>query len=383
MTHRERVLLALAHKEPDRIPIDLWGSASRICNKLYFEIVEHMGWKTLGPCIKVSRSGDYVDDRVSDMVGCDFRHINIGKPVGIKPSFTEKGELLSEWGWGTSDINGSSHVSYNPLADAEEGDISRHSWPKIENPGRIEGLKAQVDALYAENEFFISTASAVSGMMIDLGPSLRGFEQFLMDLYINESFAHKLIGKIADVIIELYSYFLKDVGPMIDCVEFSSDHGMQDRTLVAPEIYRKFFKEPYARVFHEVRKLAPNAKIFLHSCGSVRTLIPDFIDMGVDILNSLQPKAAGMDSFELKREFGSEIVFHGGLCLQGGITGTKEDAVKEVKKRIDAFAPQGGYIFGPSNHFMEDVSLDNFLAIYETASEYGKYPLKSNGKKTA
>ena len=99
--------------------------------------------------------------------------------------------------------------------------------------------------------------------------------------------------------------------------------------------------------------------------------------MGVDILNSLQPKATGMDSFELKKEFGSEIVFHGGLDLQGGITGTKKEAIIEAKTRIDAFALNGGFIFAPSNHFMEDVSLENFYAVYETARKSGKYPLKN------
>ena len=141
-----------------------------------------------------------------------------------------------------------------------------------------------------------------------------------------------------------------------------------------PTYTESFSKDP---VFSEVKKLAPNAKIFMHSCGSVRDLIPDFIDMGIDILNSLQPKATGMDSFELKKEFGTEIVFHGGLCLQGGITGTKEDAIDEAKRRIDAFAPGGGFIFAPSNHFMEDVSLENFYAVYNTARKYGRYPIKS------
>lgn len=377
MTHRERVLAALAHKESDRIPIDLWGSASRICNKLYLEIAEDQNWQELGPCIKASRSGDYVDDRVSELVGCDFRHINIGKPTDFKPFTNEHGAKIGEWGWGSTQVAGTSHISFNPLADAEESDIEKHKWPVADDPGRIAGIKEQVEALHKENEYFISAASGISGMMLDLGPYLRGFEQFLMDLYINESFSHKLIGKMADVIIEIYSCYLKDVGPMIDCVEFSSDHGMQDRPLIAPDLYRKFFKGPYARVFSEVKKLAPNAKIFMHSCGSVRDLIPDFIDMGIDILNSLQPKATGMDSFELKKEFGTEIVFHGGLCLQGGITGTKEDAIDEAKRRIDAFAPGGGFIFAPSNHFMEDVSLENFYAVYNTARKYGRYPIKS------
>jgi len=375
MTHRERVLTALEHKEPDRVPIDIWGSASRICNKLYFEIAEEQGWKELGPCVKASRSGDYVDDRVAALVGSDFRHINIGKPEDFTAATREDGITIGEWGWGTAEVAGSSHVAYNPLAGAEEDAIEKHQWPTAEDPGRTRGLEAKVKKLYDENEFFLTATSGVSGMMLDLGPYLRGFDQFLMDLYINESFSHKLIGKIADIIIELYSFYLKDIGPMLDCIEFSSDHGMQDRPLVSPDIYRKFFKDQYARVFREVKKAAPNAKIFMHSCGSVRDLIPDFIEMGVDILNSLQPKATGMNSFELKKEFGNEIVFHGGLDLQGGITGTKEEAIIEAKTRIDAFGPGGGYIYAPSNHFMEDVSLENFNSVYEIARTYGKYPI--------
>jgi uroporphyrinogen decarboxylase len=378
MTPKERVAATLAHKEPDRVPIDLWGSASRICNELYFKIAKDQGWKELGPCIKASRSGDYVDDRVSELIGCDFKHINIRKPKNFKPSTREDGVTIGEWGWGTTEVAGSSHVAYNPLADADDSDIEKHSWPNSTDPGRSKGILAEVEKLHKENKYFISAASGISGMMLDLGPYLRGFDQFLMDLYINESFSHKLIGKMADVIIAIYTDYLKDAGPMIDCVEFSSDHGMQDRAMVAPDIYRKFFKEQYARVFREVKKAAPNAKIFMHSCGSVRDLIPDFIDIGVDILNSLQPKAAGMDSFELKKEFGTEIVFHGGLDLQGGITGTREEAVIEAKTRLDAFGPGGGYIFSPSNHFMEDVSLENFYAVYDTALTYGKYPLKIN-----
>ena len=377
MTHRDRVLTALNHKEPDRVPIDLWGSASRICNQLYFDIVADQGWKEYGPVVKVSRSGDYADDRVCEVVDADIRHFNINKPEQFSPFINDNGESMSEWGWGSSNTAGSSHVSYNPLRGADEDAIEKHSWPDPYDPGRIRGVKETVLPLFEEGEYFISAASAISGMMLDLGPYLRGFEEFLMDLYINESFAHKLIGKIADVVTEIYVSYLKDVGPMVDCVEFASDHGIQDRTLVSPDIYRKFFKEPYARVFREVRKAAPNARIFMHTCGSVRDLIPDFIEMGVDILNSLQPKAVGMDSYELKKEFGDEIVFHGGLDLQGGITGTVQEAIEESRKRIDAFGPGGGYIFAPSNHFMEDVTLANFYAVYETARKHGTYPISA------
>ena len=376
MTSKERVLAALNHKEPDRVPVDVWGSASRLCNKLYLQIAEREGWQELGPAVKVSRSGDYVDDRVSDLVGSDFRHTHVGRPLGFKKYVNEGGYEISEWGYGSRIVNGEAVIAYNPLADAEVGDIEKHSWPDTEDPGRWAGIREQVKQWDEADEYFIAPTSIVSGLMIDMGQYLRGFEQFFMDMYIDPEFAHTLIGKMTDVMIELHVNFLKNIGPGIGWVEFSSDHGMQDRAFVSPDIYKKFLKGPYKRLFDEVRKAAPGARIWMHCCGSVRELIPDFIEMGVDVLNSLQPKAAGMDSFELKREFGNELVFHGGLDIQGGINGTVDEAVEEAKRRIDAFAPGGGYIFAPSNHFMQDVPMENFFAVYEAVRTYGRYSLR-------
>jgi uroporphyrinogen decarboxylase len=373
MTHRERVLAALSHREPDRVPIDIWGSASRICNELYFEIVKDQGWAGLGPCVKASRSGDYVDERVDVLVDSDFRHLDIGHPRGHRPAVTPRGDRLSEWGYGTREAHNTSIVTYSPLAAATDvSDIDRHPWPCVRDPGRIEGLAEKARRFADTTDCFIGATHAVSGMMIDLGPYLRGFEQFMMDLYLDERFAHHLIGRIADVVTELYLYYLEPIAPWVGWVEFSSDHGMQDRPIVSRDLYRKFFKGPYSRVFAAVKKAVPGVKIWLHTCGSVRELIPDLIEAGVDVLNSLQPKAAGMDSVELKREFGSELVFHGGLDLQGGITGTVAQAVDEARRRIDAFAKGGGYVFAPSNHFMQDVSLDNFYSVYQTARTYGR-----------
>lgn len=373
MTHRERVEASISHREPDRVPIDLWGSASRMCNELYFKIVEGQGWTEYGQQVHVSRVGDYLDYRIADLIDCDFRHPVIGKPKSFKSHVNEEGYIMSEWGFGSKLINGETVVAFHPLAEAEVGDIEKHPWPQIQDPGRIQGLEEQVRDWYEDTDYFIAPTAAVSGLMIDLGPFLRGFEQFFIDMYTDPKFAHTLIGKLTDLIIELNTYYLTPIGQYVDWVEFTSDHGMQDRPIVSPDKYREFLKEPYARLFRAVKKAAPRARIWMHSCGSVRELIPDFIDMGVDVLNSLQPKAAGMDSAELKREFGNEIVFHGGLDLQGGINHGREEAVREARKRIDAFSPGGGYIFAPSNHFIADVSADNFFAIYETAKTYGVY----------
>ena len=376
MTHRERVQAVLDRREPDRVPIDLWGTASRICNQLYFDIVRRQGWNELGDCVKASRSGDYVDYRVSDLIDADFRHTNIGHPQFFKSYVDELGNTIGEWGYGTQILNDLPVVTRNPLAEAEARDIGRHPWPRVEDPGRIAGLEDQVRNWQTNTDYAITSTAAVSGLMIDICPYLRGFEKFFTDFYLKPKFAHTLIGKVTDIIIELYLYYLRPIGRSLAWVEFSSDHGMQDRPLISRDIYRKFFKAPYKRLFNAIRGVAPQARLFMHCCGSVRELIPEFIDIGLDILNALQPRAAGMNSFELKREFGKDLIFHGGLDIQGGINGSVESAVQEAKTRLKAFAPGGGYIFAPANHFMQDVPIDNFFAIYEVARTYGRYPLE-------
>jgi uroporphyrinogen decarboxylase len=367
MRSRERVHSALSHRTPDRVPIDLWGSASRLCDPLYFEVVRDRQWTDLGKFVSASRSGNYVDERVADLIGCDFRHIQFGRPKYFAPTVDADGIECNEWGVGFKKVNGEPMIARVPFADAECALIDKHRWPNPKDPGRIAGA-ADAARHWAENsDYYVCTSSLVSGLTLDIGPYLRGFEDFFVDLYLNPGFARALITRITDVLIEMHEYALKPVAPYIEWVEFSSDHGMQDRLLVAPEIYREFFKPEYKRLFDAVRSFVPGAKIWMHSCGAVRDLIPDFIEIGVDVLNSLQPRAAGMDPFELKREFGGDIVFHGGLDMQGALSGTVQQARDEAQKCLDAFSRDGGYIFAPSNHFMQDIPLENFYAVYEVA----------------
>ncbi len=129
MTHRELVIAALNHKEPDRVPLDVWGSASR--------------------------SGSYVNERVEVLLDSDFRHLHIGHPCNFKHWVNESGDRMSEWGYGSRDIAGHLTVTWFPLAAAEAGDINRHPWPKAEDPGRIEGLAAEAKRLRETTDCFL------------------------------------------------------------------------------------------------------------------------------------------------------------------------------------------------------------------------------------
>jgi uroporphyrinogen decarboxylase len=377
MTHRQRVLTTLRHQEPDRVPLDLWGSDSRLLNQFYFKVLDHLGWKEPGEKIRPGKTAEYVDYRLSDYLGTDFRHLHIGKPRNFEKYTDRDGNSFDEWGVGSKKIGEYTTVTSHPFREPDIAAIAKHRWPAVADPGRIEGLAAQARHWHEHTDYCITTTAPLSGVILELYQYLRGTEELFTDLHLYPKFAEALIEKIAEVVSELYAYFVTPVAPYITWVEFATDFGSQHGPLVSPALYRKFFKQPMGRIFQAVKRAAPNAKIFLHSCGSVRRLIPDFIETGVEILSAIQPLAREMNSAELKKEFGRALVFQGGIDLQRALTGTLAETIREVKRRIADYAPGGGYIAGPSNHFTSDVPVENFLALYRTAREFGAYPLPS------
>ncbi len=375
MTHRERVLITLKHQEPDRVPLDLWGSDSRLLNQFYFKVLDYLGWKGTGERIRPGKTAEYVDYRLSDFLDVDFRHLHIGKPKSFEKHTDRAGNIFDEWGVGSKKIGEYTTVTSHPFPEPEVVAIARHRWPTVTDPGRIEGLAAQARHWHEDTDYCITTTAPLSGLILELYQYLRGTEELFTDLHLHAKFAQALIEKIAEVVSELYVYFVTPVAPYIAWVEFATDFGSQHGPLISPALYRKFFKRPMQQIFGAVKRAAPKARIFLHSCGSIRRLIPDFIEAGVEILSALQPLAKDMNSAELKKEFGQALVFQGGIDLQRALTGALTDTIRETKLRIADYGPGGGYIAGPSNHFTSDVPVENFLALYRTAKQFGTYPL--------
>ncbi len=374
MTHKERVIAALNHKEPDRVPMDLLGSASRITNDLYFKLVEHLGWSDYSEVVRPGKSAEYADYRICDLIDSDFRHTIIGKPYESRSHKDDKGIVYDEWGIGYKVIGDQPQIIIHPLASASANDIDTYNWPMVQDPGRLRGLD-KAAKWHEENEYYVVASSPCSGMTYDFCYYLRGLENFLTDLYLQPKIAERLIDAVTDKLIEFYVYYLTPIKDYVGWVEFQSDFASQTQLMFSVEFFNKYFKKSYKRIFDAVKKIAPNAKIFLHSCGAVREIIPDLIEAGVDILNSLQPRAKGMNSYELKAEFGNDIIFHGGLDMQGSLSGTEEQARNEARERINAFAPGGGYIFSSSNHFMADTPVENFFAVFDEARKFGQYPI--------
>ena len=375
MTHRERVKAALDHREPDRVPIDMWGTDSRLIDEFYFKVLDYLGWKERGELERPGKTAQYVDYRLSDRFDCDFRHIVAHRPDGFESWTDDEGNRYDEWGIGYRKMGEHSFISKHPFPEPDPKAIDRHRWPDMGDPSRTEGLVELARGWFEETDFAITATTPVSGRIMDIYQYLRGPDNFFTDLALEERFAHALIEKVAELVEELYVNFITPLSPSLMCIEFASDWGSQHGLFISPEYYRRFFKIPEHRIFDSMKRIAPQAKILLHSCGSVRRLIPDLIDAGVEVLSSLQPLAFEMESMELKREFGNDLVFRGGIDMQRAMVGTREQVIDETRKRIEAFAPGGGYIAGPSNHFTGDVPVENFIAMYETALECGAYPI--------
>ena len=181
-----------------------------------------------------------------------------------------------------------------------------------------------------------------------------------------------MLQRVADVWVAVATRALEEAGDYVDLAMYGDDIGMQSSTLFRPELYRALIKPPHRRMVEAVKRFG--TPLLFHTCGSVYPLIPDLIDIGVDILNPVQVSAAGMDATgRLKKEFGRDLVFWGAIDNQGVLpNGTPDDVRREVERRIGDLADGGGYVLAAAHNIQQDVPPENVVAMYETALRYGQ-----------
>jgi uroporphyrinogen decarboxylase len=285
------------------------------------------------------------------------------------------GRWIDEWGLTHRVIQaGYYELGGTPLAAATIEDVAKYPWPDPHDPTRVEGLREEVEGLYNNTSYAIAAYRPTLSGIFELSHYLRGMEKLLMDLLLEKAFVDKLLWKLTEVLGEFYKVYLDEVGPFVSIVEIADDVGTQSGPMFSPKLYKELILEKHAYLARIVKEKAPGAKFMLHSCGSVKAFIPYFIEAGFDILNPVQPRARDMDPGVLKREFGSEISFLGGVDVQQTMVGPVEGVCAEVRQRIEELAGGGGYILAPSHNFGDDVPVENILAFFETAHQYGGYP---------
>lgn len=374
LTPRERVHKTLNFEEPDRVPICIGSSGASVNDSVYYQLKEH--FKIEGD-VEPFRSGhgdNIYDPRVFDKLGGDFRHVFLKSNLEYKAQRNEDGSYINEWGVTVKKVGMFNEWIDNPLKHAGILDLDTYKWPKPYVGNRDRDLKADIEHWHNKTDFAISTRSPSRGFW-DLGIQLRGFETFVTDMILNKKFVHKMIGKMLEVLLEYYDVLLSTVGPYVQIVETQDDLAHQNAPFISPKLYNEFML-PYRKELNTfIKSKAPNAKIYQHCCGAVRQIIPNMIEAGIEVFNPIQPLAKGMNTAELKKDFGKDIIFFGGIDLQERLAGPPEIVELEVKERIRDLAPGGGYIMSPANVVQPDVPVSNLILMCDLARKYGRYPI--------
>ena len=383
ITPRERVLMAMAHEEPDRVPIILGVSnATGIKMGPYRDLKELLGidapddylydWPELGTAA--------IDEKTMERLHSDVRGVLDLEPAAlIECSRTrpEHSDYIDSWGSGAREIRADEWFPMiHPLADATTiEEIGGYEWPNMDDPSRVGHVAAQAKALAEDNRYAIMATPWLL-FPLERAFAMQGMDTFLMNMALYPDFAEALLWKIQAVCKELMANFLQAIGPNIDIIKIGDDLGTQESLLMAPDMYRRVL-QPIHADWIEFIKARTDAKLFFHTDGDVFPLIDDFVEMGIDILNPIQTSAGKMSDLEALRDrYGSQIVFCGAIDTQRVLPrGTVDEVRAEVRRVIDVLGPGGGYMVSSVHTVMDDVSAENVLAMVDAVEEYGRYPI--------
>jgi uroporphyrinogen decarboxylase len=402
MTHRERVLAAMARTPPDRVPIDFGGTVdSTIAAVAYPALRNKLGLPPGTTRIAdVLSQAALVDDDVREALDVDTMLIapepsewRAGAlpdgspcelPDGFRPRLLEDGShaVFDEEGNVIARMPKDGYYfdpTFVPLANATSPQDVEKSWKHIAGydmpcyPAEsYEQLATRAKALRETSD--CALVGYFGGHIFQAGQALRGWDTFLVDLVSDPPLAHAILSALLDANLARFEVFAATVGQHLDVIHFEEDLGMQHRPLVSPATFRKMLK-PYLKRLFDFARSKCSARLLLHSDGAIAPFISDLIEIGVDALNPIQVSAAGMDPGRLKREFGRDICFWGAGCDSQSTLpfGTPAEVSAEARQRIDELAEGGGFVFASIHNVQPEVTADNVIAMFRTARTYGSY----------
>lgn len=381
MNGRERILATLGHREPDKIPFDLAGTTwTGITREAYRKLTGLLDINDREPqWADVIQQIVIPSEEVLSRLDIDTR--------GLFPLTSHNwdvyGKLRDEGSnWEYKDEWGITHhfpkengywfsIVRHPMENIQPDNqiIGTYNWPDPLNRLRISGLREK--ALRFREEGKIVILKGICAGIFEMHQRFRGVSNALVDPFLYSDFSDLLIGKLADIKIAFWKMALSELADVVDVIAEADDYGTQESQLIDPDHFRQYYKPHIARIIKEIRLSAPASKIMFHSCGNVRPLIPDFIEMGVDILNPVHINASGMEPYQLKRDFGSDIVFWGGGVDTQKILayGTEKEVVDDVKRNIDALAPGGGFVFAAVHNIQAEVPPENIIAMWKALNQ--------------
>jgi uroporphyrinogen decarboxylase len=382
MTSRERVLAALNHQQPDRVPIDLGGNQTGIHKFAYRTLLDHLGIADELTIMDQVQQLAKPCEALLQRLHVDTRYIAAGAAEGFEGRIrtAERGgrtwyDLTDEFGvtWSMpSDQPLYMDISYHPLADATIKDIRHYPFPKGDDPGRFKGLRER--ALHLKENTPYAVVSGISGVVYEICWYMRGLESWFMDMVSQPQFCEALLDQTLKFWMDWFRLFLDEVGDVVDVIMIGDDLAGQKGPLFRPEIYRTLVKPRHKQLVQYIRSRT-EAKIWYHTCGACTEYIPDLIDNGINALNPVQISAVGMDPRDLKARFGEELTFWGGAIDAQHVlpSATPEKIRDDVRRNLEAFMPGGGYVFNNVHNIQAGVPPENILALYDAAYEFGFY----------
>lgn len=377
MTSRERVRAALDRREPDRVPLDLGGTHnSSLSAQAYEKLKGHLG--IVAPTRLLTKQGQVadVDDVVRARFSIDARPLRVRPPERWVDLPLPDDAYQDEWGivWQRPAGTNSYFLLRSPFeADATPEAVRRHRWPDPADPGRARGLAEEARRLVTETSHAIVLDSSAS--FWGDAEWLRGFAGFYTDLLTNPSFIHALLDRVLEVKLAMLGPVLDAARGHVDVILAGDDLGTQHAPMISLAMYREFVRPRQQMLFDFLRRRGGGAKLLYHCDGAIDPFIPDLIACGIDALNPVQVSAAGLgDTARLKREYGKDLAFWGGVDTARVLPfGSPQEVRDEVRRRIEDLAPGGGYVLGAVHNIQEEVPPENICALFDAALGLGRY----------
>ena len=377
MTHRERVLAALNHQQPDRVPIDLGATRNTGINRYaYRKLIDYLGIDSEIQPLQEFGGARFqglarIDGRVLARFGVDLRGIFTGEADSGHDREMPDGSYVDEFGVTRVPVEGAPYFDWvaSPMAEDFSADMIRAlTLPDPEDPGYIRGLREE--ALRIRRETDCALVLHLDHIIVHATQYVRGFENWFLDLALQPELMCSLMDKVLEYRLAVAERAITEVADLIDVVSTSDDVADQRGPLVSPDMYRKYIKPRHKRFFDLIHAHT-DAKLLFHSCGSVYRLLPDFIDIGVDFINPVQVSCNDMETDRLKREFGADLGFWGAIDSMHVLpNGTPEAVRAEVENRIRDLGPGGGYILASVHNVQHDVPVENVVAMYDAARNF-------------
>lgn len=381
MNRRECFEALVNHQEPDRVLVDFGKHIGSFHVMAYEQLKQHMGILIGSETRILDRMAQNVvlDEAICQRLGIDFRwvvphwvrvrDIQVDGEAGYVDmwqtphKYTEIGHYYAIAGW--------------PLGekDLTLDDIQGIDWPDPHDPAMFVGLGDQAKAWYEHTDYVVG-ADGIKVGVLQTASQLRGYDKLFLDFALDPDLTHAFLGKITDLIKDMYVEYMNVVGPYVQVVVITDDQGTQKSLMVSPAMFREFIKPRLREIIDAIRGQA-DVKVLMHCDGAILPIINDLIEIGVDILNPVQTVVKGLqDTQALKKEYGDRICFHGAIDVQQVMpNATVEEIRQEVARRVNDLGPGGGYILAPCHNINVDIPLENVLAMFEAAHEFGQYPL--------